>query len=468
MRLPWAAVLPLMLALQVSGCVAPPRQAPTVAPLEPAAVGLVAGPPVAPIAAQWWAALGDPQLDALMDQALAHSPTLEEALARLRLAQSVQAGASSARAPQLSVDAREVRQRLSEHYTIPPPFAGSTEWIGEAMANLRWDLDFWGRQAAHIRQSRSQVEAREFDLAAARLAVAGAVARTYVELDEAWQLIDLAGRQVAEEEERLRLTRQRVAAGLDSQVDLKAVEARIPQARIMRLAAENARDLAIHRLAALVGAGADRYTSIGRPRLVEDASLPLPEALPIDLLAHRPDVQAARARVEAASAGRAAAHAAFYPDVSLTAFAGMQAIGLDELVDRGSRVYGAGPALHLPLFDAGRLRAAYRGATAELDAATASYNATVLEAVRETADGIARGASLGRQREESRARLAAAARADELARERHAAGLATRLVVIDAHSQVIDARRIVAMAEADRLAARINLLLMLGGGTGAR
>src|SRR5690606_19263811 len=99
------------------------------------------------------------------------------------------------------------------------------------------------------------------------------------------------------------------------------------------------------------------------------------------LLGRRPDVLAARARIEAAASAREAARAAFYPDINLKAFVGVQAIGLDELVESGSRTYGVGPALHLPIFDAQRLRAAYKGATAQLDAAIATYNATVLGAI---------------------------------------------------------------------------------------
>src|SRR6185312_9519472 len=193
------------------------------------------------------------------------------------------------------------------------------------------------------------------------------------------------------------------------------------------------------------------------------ATLPVPDQLPIDLLAHRPDVLAARERVEAATAGRAAAHAAFYPNISLTALVGFQAIGLDELAQSGSRIYGIGPALHLPIFDAKRLRAAYKGATAELDAATASYNAVVLDAVREASDQITLNNSLGQQIVEVHATLDSASSAHELAQRRYAAGLTTQIIVLDAESRVLDARRALVTADSNRLLARMNLLLMLGG-----
>jgi NodT family efflux transporter outer membrane factor (OMF) lipoprotein len=229
------------------------------------------------------------------------------------------------------------------------------------------------------------------------------------------------------------------------------------------LQAESARDLATHRLAALAGYGADRYAQIGRPRLSLDGALPLPERLPIDLLAHRPDVLAARARINAAMAGREAAHAAFYPDISLKAFVGTQAIGLDNLVNGDSLVYGVGPALHLPIFDAQRLRAGYKGATAEVDASVASYNGTVLNAVRETADQISLTDSLARQIDEVQQGLQAATAAYDLAQKRYGAGLATQLVVLNAESRVLDARRELVTATTSRVIARVSLLLMLGG-----
>ncbi|MBV6416585.1 MAG: Outer membrane protein OprM [Steroidobacteraceae bacterium] len=452
-----------LIAVLLAGCVLPQREAPRGAPIDAQALGLGAGAPLAPVAADWWKSFDDPQFDALMEEALQRSPTLGQALARMRLAQAgVQADIAASR-PGIAIEAEETWQRLSEHYYIPPPFAGDTMWIGQATANLRWGLDFWGRQAALIRAARSRALASELDVAAARLAIAGAVGQAYVDLHEATGLLDIASRTQAQRERLLELTRQRTAAGLGSGIELRIAESAVPAARALHLQAAAARDMAVHRLAALVGAGADRYATIGRPTLALDAALPLPGRLPIDLLAHRPDVLAAHARVDAAIAGRAATHAAFYPDITLTALVGTQAIGLDELVERGSRIYGIGPALHLPIFDAGRLRAAYKGATADLDAATAGYNGTVLEAVRQASDQLTLEASFSKQVTAAAATLQGASRAYDLAGRRYAAGLSSQIVLLDAESRVLDARRALLTSQSNRLRARMNLLLVLGG-----
>jgi NodT family efflux transporter outer membrane factor (OMF) lipoprotein len=452
----------MVVALMLAGCVTPQREEPRGTALETQSLGL-SGESLKPAQSEWWKALGDPQLDKLIEDATSNSPTLAQALARVRGAQAQLQAAGAATRPGFSLDGEETWQRFSENYYIPPPYGGHTYWIGQVAANLNWDLDFWGRQSALIAQARSQAIASDLDVAAAKLALAGSITQTYIDLYRAWQMIDIADRLIEQRQQLLKLTQERVDAGLESQIDQRIAEATLPQARAAKLQAESARDLALHRLAALTGDGAHRYAQIGRPQLTLDAAFSLPDQLPMDLLAHRPDVLAARARVEAATSGREAAHAAFYPDVSLKAFVGTQAIGIDNLTDSGSLVYGVGPALHLPIFDAQRLRAGYKRATAELDASVASYNAAVVDAVRQTADQLTLQETYTRQITEAQQTLQAASAAFELARKRYFAGLSTQLVVLDAESRVLDAQRELVNVNAGRIASRINLLLALGG-----
>ncbi|HWY26096.1 MAG TPA: TolC family protein, partial [Nevskia sp.] len=221
--------------------------------------------------------------------------------------------------------------------------------------------------------------------------------------------------------------------------------------------------LAIHQLAALSGRGADAYAGIHRPQLDIDSVLPLPAALPADLLGRRPDVLAARDRVEAAAAGSAAAKAAFYPDVNLAAFAGTSAIGFTNLFRASSGAYGAGPAIHLPLFEAGRLKAGYRGANAEIDDAIASYNQTVLQAVRQTSDQLSMIDALNYELGEQQKSLDAAEAAYRLAEERYDAGLSDYLIVLNAETQVLSARRQRVDLVSAQVIARVSLLLALGG-----
>lgn len=449
-------------AAVLSGCVHAPKEEPHGALLEPSALGL-AGPEAPAAQEAWWRAFGDSQLDRLIEEALARNPSLDQALARVRESSAQVLAAGAARGPGVTIDADETWQRFSENYYIPPPFAGGRYWVGTAGANLSWTLDFWDRQAAAIRQARAGETAARLDVHSARLAVSGSLAEAYLDLHRAHALADIATRTLEQREQLSNLAQQRFAAGLDASIDLNLARARAADARNGLERAASARELAVHRLAALAAHGADFHAQIGRPTLALEAALPIPDSLPIDLLARRPDVLAARARVEAAGAGRLAARAAFYPEVSLRAFAGLQAIGLDALLKSGSAIYGGGPTLHLPLFDAGRLRAAYRRSTAELDMAVASYNDVVLNAVRETADQLSLIDSLAKQAGEAQRRLVAAQTAHDLATQRYRAGLVTQLVVLETEGEVLAARQEIVDLETGRVMASINLLLTLGG-----
>jgi NodT family efflux transporter outer membrane factor (OMF) lipoprotein len=314
-----------------------------------------------------------------------------------------------------------------------------------------------------VKQAGEQIQATRFDAAAARLAISGAVMRSYVELDRQFALADIAQRSVEQRTEILVITRKRVAAGLDTRIELREAEGAVPQAEVELRQAQLDQSLAVHRLAALSGAGAQTYAAIGRPQLNHDAALQLPATLPADLLGRRPDVLAARARVEAATAGKAAAKAAFYPDVNLTAFAGTAALGFGALFHAASGTYGAGPAIHLPLFDGGRLKADYRGASAGIDGTVAAYDRTVLDAVRETADQLSRIQALHEQLARQRLALDAAEDAYALARLRYQSGLASYLTVLNAESQVLAARRQHVDLAAAQSLARVALLLAAGG-----
>jgi outer membrane protein TolC len=168
-------------------------------------------------------------------------------------------------------------------------------------------------------------------------------------------------------------------------------------------------------------------------------------------------------RIDAAAAGRQAARASFYPNIDLVAYAGLSAIGLDQTLQGDSRMWGVGPAIHLPIFDAGRLKADYRRSGAELDAAVASYNEAVLRAIREAADQSLRLRSYEEQLAAQQRSLNAAEQGYDMATQRYSAGLATQVTVLNAETQVLAARRQRTQLLADRTSARIALLVALGG-----
>lgn len=452
----------LIAAGLLAGC-GVPESKPLVTPLAAPALGLSATP--APtIAADWWRGFGDPQLDRLVGDAVAGSPSLDAALARVAQARAVLATRDADNGPNVTLDASEQVARLSGRYTIPPPFAGSTRFIGSTAANLSWNLDLFGRQKAAIEGARASVRAAALDVAAARLTLSGAVVQTYVEMARAEMQAGIAQRTIATRENSLRLVNVRIRNNLSSKLEAQAAATLLAQARQALLRSQAAQLLAKTALAALAGRGVD-YPATIRPTAIRlDAALPLPRAVPADLLARRADIAAAQARIEAAAAGRQVARRAFYPNFNLAAMAGFQAVGLGSLVSLDAGTAGVGPALHLPLFDNGRLKAELAGSTALLDAATADYNDRIVGAVREAADALARIGALEADRVRQREVVRGFAETGRLNAIRVSSGLDSRLDLVDNDVRTLEAEQADANLAADAAQQRIALVLALGGG----
>lgn len=457
----------LLGSLLLAGCVLPPKESEHPKALENTHVGL-SGVAVEPVVDGWWNSFDDPQLDRLIRTGLKGSPTLADAQARVADALARAQVAQSKLLPSANLDASALYQRAPQNYIIPPPLAGHTFWMAQAGANLSWDLDFWGRQANAVHRAQALTQSAAMDVENAKLMLATAIAQSYVELYRENALADIAERSAAQRENILAITRRRVAAGLDTKLELRQAEGQLPQAHVARDQAQAAADLAVHQLAVLAGQGADAYASIQRPTLNLDAALPIPTALPINLLARRPDVLSARLGVQAADSQRLSDKAAFYPDINIKALAGVAAFGLHNLVQGNAAGYGAGPFLSLPLFDGGRLRAQYKSSEAQLDSAIDSYNDTVLRAVQQTADQLTRIEALARERVEQQQTLEANEAAYKLAEERYRAGLASYLSVLNAETQVLTARQSMVDIVANQAVARVTLLLAIGGSFDAR
>ncbi|MDE2275335.1 MAG: TolC family protein, partial [Burkholderiales bacterium] len=201
--------------------------------------------------------------------------------------------------------------------------------------------------------------------------------------------------------------------------------------------------------------------------LNEVQAVPLPAHVPAELLGRRADITAARWRIEAAGSAIRSARAQFYPNIDFTAFIGLNSVGLDRLLRAGSEQRGIGPALTLPVFDAGRLRANLRGKSADYDAAVESYNSTVIDAVHEAADAIASVQSVARQQAQQAQAQAAAEAGYALAVQRYQAGLGNYLTVLNAETGVLAQRRLAADLKARALDSQITLARALGGGYSA-
>lgn len=414
----------------------------------------------------WWRGFGDAQLNALIGQALDGNPALAQAQARINRAQAFAEGARAAQGPQLNGDLDYTRQRYSANGLYPPGVAGGT--IGEETARLTgsWELDFFGKHRAALQAALGQAQAAQADAQAARLLLASRVAQAYFQLARLQAQLAVAERTLAQRAELLRLVHGRVNAGLDTRLELRQSEGALPEARQQIEALREQQALTRNALGALV-AQPDAAQTLDLQALEAINPIATPAQLPADLLGRRPDVAAARWRVEAATQDMTVARAQFYPNVSLMAFVGLSSISLDRFAQAGSREWGLGPALRLPLFDSGRLRANLRGRAADLDAAVESYNAALLDAVHDAADQLASGAAIARQMDEQRQAGAAAEDAYAIARRRYEAGLANYLQVLSAETQVLAQRRQAVDLAARRLDNQVAVMRALGGGYAA-
>lgn len=413
----------------------------------------------------WWKAYGDPQLDQLITEGLAGSPDIASAAARLARAQGQAESAGGALGPNLVAQGSAGKVKQSYNNGFPREFLPKG-WVDTGTLNLQFglDLDLWGKNRALLRAALNERDAARVEAAEARLALASSIAAAYADLARLY-----AERDVAEEALRIQmdtagLVSDRVRNGIDTEGQRRQAEAQVPAARADLSSIDEQIALKRYQIAALMGAGPDRGLAITRPKLSALNMLALPPSAGIDLVGRRPDIVAARSRVEAAAERIKAAHAAFYPDISLNGLVGLQALGFGNVLKSGSTYGNAGPAFSLPLFDTGRRAGDYRVARGNYDAAVADYDRTLIEALQDVANAVASRNALGAQIRDARASLADSQKAYEIARLRYQAGLSTYLDVLTAEQQLIVARRRDADLAARAFSLDVALIRALGGG----
>jgi NodT family efflux transporter outer membrane factor (OMF) lipoprotein len=413
--------------------------------------------------ADWWKTLGDPQLDALIDEALAGTPTLAAADARMRQAIAQAGLAESARQASVGVGAQYSGIRIPET-VAPAPLGGSYKGITLLTMNLKYDPDFWGAKRAKWQAAIGQARAAEIEAQAARMLLASNIATAYVALAQAHDAKDVALAEKARASHLLELSRQRVKAGLDSQLPLRQAESGVASAQQQADAAQQHIDAAGNAIAAMLGKGPDRALALTKPALLTAPVPAVPPVLPSELLGHRADVVAARWRVEAAERGIVAGKAAFYPTVNLAAMVGLASGGLSNLFSADALLVQGGPAISLPIFDGGGLRNQLAKSDADYDLAVANYNQTLVAALREVADALQAARALDAQIAAAREARAAASAAWTLAQTRYHAGLGTQLDVLAAQQPLLQLDQQLAALRAQRFTAVIDLDRALGGG----
>ena len=415
-------------------------------------------------APEWWKRYQDSTLDQLIELGGANSPSLATAHARYDSArQSVRLAAAESGA-HVQANADGNRQRLSDNGLFPPQLLGFT-WYNQFDLGLQasYTFDWWGKQRDAVEAAMDQAHAALADRSAAALMLASSIADAYFGWQSDENRLLLAKDKEAAVESAARVTGARVRADLDSEDELNNSDLALAAAREQIAALEGSAKLRVVAIAALVG------RSIGElPPLTVKPLPSIPGALPddvkIDLISRRADITASRWRVEAAEKSLASARADFYPDVTVNALLGVSSLDVGKLLEYGSRVPQVSAAIHLPIFDAGRLKARYGGAQAAIDSAVSSYQDTVVSAARDVATQATTRAQLQAER------VQRAKQVDAALRMTHTAAARVRQGITDARSELmateswLEQRDALMQLDSAALSTDIALQRALGGG----
>jgi multidrug efflux system outer membrane protein len=413
--------------------------------------------------AHWWKRYGDAQLDTLVERALKDAPSMATAAARFRLAESSTQTARAQLGANIDLDASLTREKLSHFGLIPPPYGGKTISDAEGKLGFAYDFDWWGKNRATLAAAIDEQHAAEADHAAAALVLTSAVTQQYFNWQALQARCELAQTMLEKREQLVRLLHARLERGLESAAAVDQAASQRDTSRQNVAALQMNRQLALEQLRNLLGADPGTLTTLTpAPLPGDDAGVP--PQLGLDLLARRPDVEASRLRIEAQVRRIDAAKAQFYPDINISAFLGLSTVDLGKVLNTDALTAGVAPALHLPLFDAGRLRANLGVNRANLDVAIAGYNQAVVDAAGDVALQASTLAGIAAQQQAAldalRSDEAVKANADARIRQ----GLADARDAINAELPLVAQRDDLAQLDAQRLSAQVALIKALGGG----
>ena len=345
----------------------------------------------------WWRELEDPALNQLQDKLLTSNVSVLQLSTQVRVAQASLKQAEASLFPSLNLNLSA--SRAANQLSVPK---GTSYSLSSPMS---WELDVWGRIDALTQVAASNALATELDLRQAKVSVQALLVQTYVTLLASRGQENLLSSTVQVYEKSLALTQARYKAGVVSSADVAQASTQLKSAQAQWQDVVLQRKQIEHALSTLLGLAPSQLKMEELPTLVEITSnskklnikdfnvLPkvpvLPEVLVLDVLQFRPDIQAAKRRVEAANAQVGVARAAFFPPLVLSASAGYRNTDLANLLSAPNQAWSIGPSLVLPLLNGGLRQATKEGAQAQLDGAILSYRQVVLNAFQEIEDNLA-------------------------------------------------------------------------------
>ncbi|HGG8930091.1 TPA: multidrug resistance outer membrane protein MdtQ [Enterobacter hormaechei subsp. xiangfangensis] len=417
---------------------------------------------------EWWKDFNDPQLNALIDKALADAPDMQIARQRITLAEAQAKAAVAAEGPQLDFSADVERQKMSAEglmgpFALTDPAAGTTgPWYTNGTFGLTagWDLDLWGKNRAQIEARIGQVNAQKAELEQTRQLLASSVARLYWDWQTEAAVGDVPAQIKREQENIIGADRELYQHGITSSVE--GVETDINASKTDEQLAD------VHGKMKVIEARLNALTHTPSVTLARhalpDAEASLPSTLGYELLARRPDLQEAHWYIEASMSEVDAARAAFYPDINLMAFLQQDALHLSDLFRSSAQQMGVTAGLTLPIFDSGRLNANLDIAQAQNNLSVANYNKAVVDAVNQVARTASEVDTLTAKNQHQQQIEKDAARVVALAQARFSAGIIAGSRVSEAKIPALKERITGLMLKGQYVDATLQLTSALGGG----
>lgn len=411
----------------------------------------------------WWEKFKDPQLNRLIEVALADAPNFQIAQSRLLRSQRIAEGAISPLLPSADLSGVVSREHYTANWIIPPPFGGITASYGNLALNFQYELDFWGKNRQALAARISEVRAAEADVAASRLIISTAVASAYFQLQTSMVLLQIDKDILKQRTELQKITSTRLAHNIISSIPHNQANVDTQSAELAVARAKQAVQTSRHQLAVLMGKNPFN-TKIDLPKYAyHENSLRLPPIIPANLLGRRPDIAASRWRVEAAAHQVNVAKARCFPNINLSGFLSYQALGLGRLFSPSSKDLNIQGAFDLPIFDAGLRRANVDTRYAEYDSAVNQYNQTILTALREVADQLSIIAAIKSQQTAQARVLRNTLQNYKLTASRFHHGITDYSQVLQLKGILLNQQQIEIQLQAQRILTVVAMIKALGG-----
>ncbi len=427
--------------------------------------------------ADWWRAFQNDELTNLIGQALQQNHDVRRAVSRVMEGRASVLSAGAGLYPQVNVQGSYASTSISKNTLAglglasgtragPQTFAapGASFDLWNAGADLRWELDLWGKIRRGMEAASAEADAIEQDARAVALALIGDLGQAYFRLRELDEQIEIAGQNLTLRRDTLDIIRKRASVGLASDLDAKRAEVLVAESAGQLPELKRLRAVELHRIEVLTGTPPGQLQLTATPLRTVVAQPEIPVGLPSQLLERRPDILQAEATLIAANARIGQARAYFFPTLSITGQGGLQSVEFSNWFSSNSSNYSIGPSVTLPIFLGGTNVARLDAAESRYKQMLESYQQTILQAFREVADLLVSLRERSEQLMHQREQVQAARTAVELADVRYRQGLVNYLDVLDAQRTVLAAQAQLVQTERARLADMVSLFKALGGG----